>query len=156
MVTLAFRGWLYGLCLEVGTYFVLLVGVWILAATGLVVALLVHKLNGQWRFHLARLILEAVVAHVWIGWRQFTTGRWIARRAPGRELAAGVTACLTPMALSLPLGFLAMHFWGAEINRYIAIRPANPDSLPALLPTEIFLLAGILWSRHKFLRSVAG
>ena len=28
----------------------------------------------------------------------------------------------------------------------------NPDFMPTLLPREIFLFAGILWSRHKSLR----
>ena len=157
MIGLALRGWLYGLWLVVGTFFGLFVGICILVGVAMLVGFLVHEAN--WHpprmFHPLPQILSTMLGQVWIGWCDFQTGRWIARRAPGRELAAGIATCLTPWVISFPLWLLATHFWGTEINRYIASHPVNSDSLPTLLPTEIFLLAGILWSRHKSLRSIA-
>lgn len=157
MVGLALRGWLYGLGLVVGTGFGLFVGTCILFPIVLLIGYVASHLNWHpsWPFHLAAQILEAIIAQIWIGWCDFQAGRWIGHRAPGRELAAGIATCLTPWVISFPLWLLAMHFWGGEINRYIASHPANPNPLPTTLPSEIFLLAGILWSRHKTLRTVA-
>jgi hypothetical protein len=157
MVGLALRGWLYSWWLVVGTCFGLFVGICILVGVALLAGFLAHQINWHpsWPFHLPTQIPGAVFVQVWIGWCEFQAGRWIGRRAPGRELAAGIAACLTPIALLLSLRLLAMHFWGGEINLYMASHPYNPNSVPMLLPSEIFLLTGILWSRHKFLRSVA-
>jgi len=155
MVGLALRGFLYELWLTLGISW--LFSVFIMVPGILLAGFFAHELHWHpsWLIHFPTQILGAVIGQTWIGWCDFQTGRWIARRAPGRELTAGIAARLTPMAISFPLGLLAEHFWGTEINRYIASRPANPDSLPTLLPSEIFLLAAILWARHKSLRSVA-
>jgi hypothetical protein len=151
MVGLALRGWLYSLWLMVGAAFGLFVAVCIAVPVVLFLGYLARQLHWQPSWS----VPPALLAQVWIGWCEFQAGRWIASRARGRELSAGIAACLTPTALFFPLGLLAEHFWGAEINRYIASHPYDPGSLPTLLPTEIFLLAGVLWSRHKSLRSVA-
>lgn len=156
LVGLGLRGWLYSLWLLVGTAFGLFVPVCILVAASMMIGVLAAPLN--WHpslpFHVPTQILGAVIAQAWFGWCEFQAGRWIARRAPGRELAAGIAACLAPWVLFLPLGLLVVHFWGAELERYAASHPTQPGSVPTTLPAEIFLLAGILWCRHKSLRSV--
>jgi len=157
LVGLALRGWLYAGWLLVGTYFGLFLGVCILVPVALLVGYLANQLqwHPSWPVHLPGGMLEAVIAQIWIGWCEFQAGRWIARRAPGKELAAGVIACLTPTIFLFALELLSMHFWGSAINRFMANHPDNPGSVPTTLPSEIFLLAGILWSRHKTIRSIA-
>jgi hypothetical protein len=39
-----------------------------------------------------------------MGWIEFKTGRWIAHRAPGREFAGGIAACLVPNGIFLHAG----------------------------------------------------
>jgi hypothetical protein len=157
MVGLALRSWLYYFWLIVGTYFGLILGVFIIMVPVALLAFLADQIHWRpsWTFHPPAKILEALIGQIWIGWCEFKTGRWMARRAPGREFAAGILAYIAPMIFFFPLGLLATHFWGAEINRFVASHPDNPGSLPSLLPSEIFLFAGILWSRHKSLQSVA-
>jgi hypothetical protein len=134
MVGLTLRGVLYSLWLVVGS-------ICILVAAAYLVAFVASQLDWRPSWHLSpsAQILVALIAQVWIGWIEFKTGSWIAHRAPGREFAAGIAACLAPMAFPMLSSFML-----AEINRFAT-----------LLPSELFLLAGILWSRHKFLRSVA-
>ena len=151
MVSLALRGWLYSTWLMVGTLFLLILPMFIVVALGMLAGYWVRPLH----WHPSQTLVTAVIAQVWMGWCEFQTGRWIARRAPGRELAAGISACVTPVIFVFLIQLVAMQFWGAEINQFITSHPGNPGSVPTILPSEIFLLAGILWSRHKFIRSVA-
>ena len=139
LVGLALRGWLYSCWLLVGTYFGLFAGVCILVP----LALLAGYLTRQLHWHPSWPVSSAFIAQVWIGACQFQAGRWIARRARGRELAAGIVACMTPTVFFFLLQLVSMHFRGSKLD------------LPATLPSEIFLLAGILWFRQKSLRSVA-
>lgn len=142
MVGLAIRGWLYSLWLLVGTYFGLFVAVCILVPLVLFAGFLAHQIHWHpsWPFHLPTQIFGQAIIQLWIAMCEFQAGRWIAHRAPGRELAAGTLACLIPWAVFFPLGLLA---------------EPGPASVPTMLPSELFLLAGILWSRHKSIRSVA-
>jgi hypothetical protein len=130
MVGLALRGWLYSFWLVLGTCFGLALGIFILAAAAIQL-----DWHPSWPAHPSAQILGALIAQVWIGWLEFKTGRWIAHRAPGREFAAGIAACLFPMAFPVASSFML-----AEINQFAANRP-----VPILLPSEIFLLAGIFW-----------
>lgn len=150
MVTLALRGLLYEFWLMVGTFFLIVIGVSII----LVPVALLGSFRNQIHWHPLPPALSALMAQVWIGWCQFQAGRWIARRAPGKELAAGISACATPLIVSFLLQLIVMHFWSPEINRFMASHPGNSGSVPATLPSELFLLAGIFWSRHKSLRSI--
>lgn len=118
------------------------------------VVLVAGYLGEQLHWHPSWPLRGPWIAQVWIGWIEFQSARWIARRAPGRELAAGVTACLAPIVFFSLVQLLATHFWGAEIDRFMASHPDSPGSTPGLLPVAIFFFAGILWSRHKSLRSV--
>jgi hypothetical protein len=152
LVTLALRGWLYSFWLMVGTYFGLFVGVCILTPIVLLAGYLARQLHWQPSWPPAS---SALITQAWIGWCWFQTGRWIARRAPGRELAAGIIACLAPTIFLFLLGSLSTHFWGSEISRFMATHSDSPGSVPTPLPSEIFLLAGLFWSRHKSIRSVA-
>jgi hypothetical protein len=153
MVGLALRGWLYSFWLMVGSYFCLFLGGLILVPVLLFAVYVAHQLHWHplWPDH----VITAVVAQIWIGWCEFKTGCWIARHAPGKELAAGIAGCVVPTVFLSALGLLAEHFRGAQINGYLASHPGQPSSLPPTLPSEIFLLAGILWSRNKSLRRIA-
>jgi hypothetical protein len=49
-----------------------------------------------------------------------------------------------------------MHFWGAEIQRFIAEHPVDSSvGMWPYIPGEIFFVAGVLWARRKSLRTVA-
>jgi hypothetical protein len=152
MVGLALRGWLYSAWLIVGSAFGLFVA--ILIATPVVLWL--GYLAQQLHWHLSWPFPSALVARIWIGWCEFKAGRWIARRAPGREITAGIVACLAPALLFFLMELLSMHFWASEINRFLGTHPDKTGSLPMTLPTELFLLSGILWARHKSIRNAAG
>jgi hypothetical protein len=153
MVGLALRGWLYEFwliaCISVGL-------ISILVPVVLLSGYLARQLHWHpsWPDHASKQVLIALGGQVSAGWCQFQAGRWIARRAPGKELAAGVAACLTPMALFFLVGLVSMHFLASEINGFIASHPDNSVSVQTSLPSGIFLLAGIFWSRHKSIRNV--
>jgi hypothetical protein len=137
LVGLALRGCLYSLWLVVGTICILVAGAFLIAFVAIQL-----DWHPSWPANPSAQILGALITQVWIGWIEFKTGRWIAHRAPGREFASGIAACLAPVAFPMASSFML-----AEIK--------SPDFTPILLPREIFLLAGILWSRHKLLRSIA-
>src|SRR5580698_6933796 len=70
MVGLAFRGWLYGIWLVLGTFFGLFVGICIAVCVAMFVGFLVHEAN--WHlpraFHPLPQILSALLGQIWIGW----------------------------------------------------------------------------------------
>jgi hypothetical protein len=150
LLGLAVRGWLYSGWLILGTGCLLVLGTF--AVAGVVVLSGVVGQPVHWH---PSVVVQALATQIWMGWCAFQAGRWIARRAAGRELAAGVVACIAPMIFFGAVGLFVMHFWSPEINRYVASHPAGPDPVDAFVPSEIFLLAGVFRARHESLQRIA-
>jgi hypothetical protein len=86
----------------------------------------------------------------------FRIGRWIARRAPGREVAACIALQIVPFLIMNIVGSVVMHIWGPAIIAWVATRPAQntPDLLPGLswLPgalSFIAVMAGAIQMRRR-------
>jgi len=101
----------------------------------------------SWNFTPARDVLIRAIVLAWTAWCQFQVGRWIARKAPGREIAACISALLAPVFLTFVAGIVITTFRDAEVSRFVA---GHPD------PTSIFLFAGALAGRRKYLKGVVG
>jgi hypothetical protein len=157
MASLALRGWLFGLFLSLAS-FALIIPVSIL------IALCTH-----WMFHSSphEQLFESILGSL-MGWAlscacKFQTGKWIARRAPGRETAACIALSVVQLLLINLLAFLVVHFWGSEVERFVSTHPAyagTPLNPSGLFTSSIFfvmiLFAGAQWVRHKPLRGTAG
>jgi len=82
--------------------------------------------------------IEIIVQLVWAS-RLYQTSRWIARRAPGREVAA----CLS-VALVGWLTILVAELWWRPI----------PSTIPMGIAHDLILLTGALWFRRRQLHPV--
>lgn len=161
MIGLAFRGWLYSLWLIMGTYFGFFVAICILVPVALFAGFLAQAVYWQPSWGHVPKIIGPAFTLAWLGWCQFQTGRWIARRAPGRELAACIASLLTPVIVGNGLALIVEHYWGPEINRFISTHP-GPDGGNSLTTfgafyycLDIFLVAGALRVRRKSLPVIA-
>jgi hypothetical protein len=73
----------------------------------------------------------------------FLTGRWLARRAPGRELAP----CLALTLLTAVLWSAAYLIWGQEVSLMNGLSGVMPTLL-CLFIANISLYAGAVWVRR--------
>jgi len=163
MVSLGLRGWLFGVMLTLG-YLVLLIPVTliigILVGFGglLIPAHFVAPPHTQDFFQ----ILGTLTGCVFTAGCQFQTGRWIARRAPRREMAACIASWLAPSVLFGLLTLVVMHFWSSEVNQFLANHPDKTDLWSVRtafftnnFPSEVFLFAGAFQVRRKASGNVA-
>ena len=155
LVRVGFGGYFFGLLL-VAASLILMIPIMILVM--IPVAILAHFLpslpHAQEIFQIPGTLCGCAGLCVC----EFQTGRWIARRAPGREMAACIASFLAPMLLFGLVELFVMHFWGSEVNQFIANHPV--ENGPATLfrnnfPSEIFLFAGAASVRRKTFRSPA-
>lgn len=75
-------------------------------------------------------------------WWYFQTGRWVARRAPGREVAGAFAIAL--------IGWLPIVGWW--MVALIQFRWAANAMVPTAVSHDLCLLAGALWLRRRQLR----
>jgi hypothetical protein len=85
----------------------------------------------------------------------FQTGRWIAQRAPNRELAACVAMVVVQPLLFFVIGFVVFQVWGNELQHYISTHQNHSDTplypldyLTSLFLFNISLLPGALRARR--------
>jgi hypothetical protein len=78
-------------------------------------------------------------------WWYFQTGRWVARRMPGREVAGYLAIAVTGWSPIFAL-------WTFGPSQFRGLVPAM---LPTAVSHDLCLLAGALWLRRKFVRSLA-
>jgi hypothetical protein len=96
----------------------------------------------------------------WTLFAGFQTGRWIARRAPGREIAACIAGCFVQWLIFALVGFGVMLEWGAQIERYLQTHSTNASSsalldLPLCFLCTTSILAGALQVRSRMTRTAA-
>jgi hypothetical protein len=71
----------------------------------------------------------------------YRVGRWVARRAPGREVAACLALQIVPFLLINLVAVFVQHFWGAAITAWTS---TLPDQHTPEIPTLLSWLAGSL------------
>ena len=94
-----------------------------------------------------------------LGWTSVTaygimTGRWTARRANGRAIAACVACCIANLILSGAIRLGSNQFLSSEIKRSMASHAARTPWIVEELIFETGLIVGFLWLRRPE-RSVA-
>jgi hypothetical protein len=144
MLGLAFRAWLLSMCFALASVvcIIVLAGFW-----GIAVGMFARADGagvGWATSAIAKLLCKAA------GWGvamlcQFQVGRWVAQRAPGRELSVWLALTMMQWIPSLVVGLGVMLATGDSGWLPVGL---NPQILALALP----LLAGALWVRRRAAR----
>jgi len=94
-----------------------------------------------------------------VGWTSataygVTTGRWTARRADGRKMAACIACCMAHLVLNGAISLASNQFLSSDLQRSLANHAARTPWIVEELIFETGIIVGFLWLRRPE-RSVA-
>ena len=125
MAGLAFRGAVFALCLSLLWGLATIAGVAVFAIVWVQVRPAWLSVTGGLQY------LSQIVALAGIGWVQYRTGRWMARRAGGREIAACAAYLLFGLAIGIAVG-LTEPWWAPAVESFA--RNFHPQPQPQAVP----------------------
>ena len=128
---LAFRGTLFGIGLSLLWTVALLACVAVFAIVWVQVRDVVGPGPSWLPVQSGLQFLSQTVALAGIGWVQYRTGRWMARRAGGREIAACAAYLLFGLAIGIAVG-LTEPWWAPAVESFA--RNFHPQPQPQAVP----------------------
>ena len=147
MTGLAIRAWLLSMALVVGFFLALVIPASVIGGMLFGAGILNEK------------SLDPLTWTTAIGWLTFPLfsiaiphriGRWVARRAPGREIAACIALQVVPFLVMKVVVSIVMQVWGPSLMAWMATLP-DPNT-PGMLPPGFSWLTGPL----SFIAVMAG